>query len=118
MGSLFGALVVAMGAYGAHAGTQYLSSEAMVTFNKAVRYNMFHAFALLITSLAIYQWPKQEKLLTISGWFFTTGLLTFSGGLYLLALTKINLGYIIPLGGVCFICGWLLLAAGAWFVEE
>lgn len=113
-GALSGALAVAMGAYGAHAGAQFLTTEATITFGKAVRYNMHHALVLLAVTLAISQWPQQEKLLHGAGLLFIVGIILFSGSLYLLALTGINLGYITPLGGVSFICGWLCLAMAAW----
>jgi len=113
-GSLSGALAVAMGAYGAHAGTQFLTPETMITYSKAVRYNANHSVVLLVVTLVISQWPQVEKLLHAAGILLISGLVLFSGSLYLLALTGINLGYITPLGGVCFICGWICLAFAAW----
>ncbi len=113
-GALSGALAVAMGAYGAHAGAQFLSPEAMITFGKAVRYSMHHALVLLVVTMAISQWPQVKKYLHIAGALFISGIVLFSGSLYLLALTGINLGYITPAGGVCFIGGWLCLAMAAW----
>jgi len=113
-GSLAGALAVAMGAYGAHAGTQFLTPETMITYSKAVRYNVQHSLVLLVVTIAISQWPQVGKILHTAGILFISGLILFSGSLYLLALTGINLGYITPLGGVCFICGWLCLALAAW----
>ena len=113
-GALSGALSVAMGAYGAHAGSQFLTPETMVTFGKGVHYSMNHALVLLAVTLAIRQWPQQEKLLHAAGLLFIAGIILFCGSLYLLALTGISLGYITPLGGVSFICGWLCLAMAAW----
>ncbi len=113
-GSLSGALAVAMGAYGAHAGAQFLTTETMITFGKAVRYNMHHSLVLLAVTMAISQWPQVEKFLHTAGILFISGIILFSGSLYLLALTGINPGYFTPLGGVCFICGWLCLAMAAW----
>lgn len=113
-GSFSGALAVAMGAYGAHAGAKFLTPETMITFSKAVRYNVQHSLVLLLVTLAISQWPQVEKTLHTAGILFICGLTLFSGSLYLLALTGINLGYITPLGGVCFICGWLCLALAGW----
>ncbi len=113
-GALSGALAVAMGAYGAHAGAQFLTPETIITFGKAVRYSMHHGLVLLVVTLAITQWPQAAKFLHTAGMLFISGIILFSGSLYLLALTGINLGYITPLGGVCFICGWLCLALAAW----
>ncbi len=113
-GSLSGALAVAMGAYGAHAGAQFLTPETMITYSKAVRYNVQHSLVLLVVTIAISQWPHVEKILHTAGILFISGLVLFSGSLYLLALTGVDLGYITPLGGICFICGWLCLALAAW----
>ena len=113
-GALSGALAVAMGAYGAHAGAHFLTQEAMLTYSKAVRYTMQHGLVLLVVTLAISQWPQQKGILHAAGILFMAGLVLFSGSLYLLSLTGISLGYITPLGGVLFICGWLCLALAAW----
>ncbi len=75
---------------------------------------MHHGLVLLVVSLAITQWPQAAKFLHTAGMLFISGIILFSGSLYLLALTGIDLGYITPLGGVCFICGWLCLALAAW----
>ncbi len=58
-GALSGALAVAMGAYGAHAGAHFLTPETMLTYSKAVRYTMQHGLVLLVVTLAISQWPQQ-----------------------------------------------------------
>ncbi len=114
IGALAGASAVAMGAWGAHAGAAVLSPESTVTFTKAVRYSMHHGLVLLAVTLAMGQWPGQIRLLHAAGCFFLAGILFFSGSLYLLALTGINLGYITPIGGMSFIFGWLCLALAAW----
>lgn len=113
-GALSGSLAVIMGAYGAHAGAEFLSPEGIITYSKAVRYNNHHALVLLAVTLAINHWPQQIKLLHAAGMLFIAGLILFSGSLYLLALTGIDLGYITPLGGMCFIFGWLFLALAGW----
>ncbi len=113
-GALSGALAVAMGAYGAHAGSQFLIPETMITFGKAVRYSMHHSLVLLVVTITISQWPEVSRYLHMAGLLFISGIVLFSGSLYLLALTGINLGYVTPAGGVCFICGWLCLAMAAW----
>jgi len=114
LGSLLGGITVAMGAYGAHAGAQYLTSAQVITFSKAVRYQMHHALVLLAVAWAITQWPKQAKLIMAAGWLFLAGILLFSGSLYLLAFDVVDLGYATPVGGMAFITGWLLLALAAW----
>ncbi len=103
-----------MGAWGAHAGSSFLEPASMVTFTKAVRYSMHHGLVLLAVTLAMEQWPGVSRLLHAAGLLFLAGIVLFSGSLYLLALTGINLGYITPLGGVSFIFGWICLAVAAW----
>jgi uncharacterized membrane protein YgdD (TMEM256/DUF423 family) len=113
LGSLFAGLGVAAGAFGAH--TLTLPSESLKIFETAVRYQMYHAFALFALAWAITTWPGSIKSFTVSGWLFTAGILFFSVSLYALALTKLTwLGAISPIGGVAFVLGWLLLLIGTW----
>jgi uncharacterized membrane protein YgdD (TMEM256/DUF423 family) len=82
-------------------------------FETGVRYQMFHALGLLAVAWATTRWPGTA--VNAAGWLFLAGTLLFSGSLYLLALTGQRwLGAVTPLGGVCFLVGWLLLAWGAW----
>lgn len=115
IGSLFGALGVAMGAYGAHGGAQLLElNNAIITFGKAARYNMYHALALLAVAWALDKWPEQKKILIAAGWLLAAGIVLFSGSLYIRALAGIGFGYITPTGGVAFVAGWLLMAWAGW----
>ena len=116
LASLLAGSGVAAGAYGAH-GLQKLAGfgpEQLVTWEKAVRYQMYHALALFVVAWALTHWPKQAKLLTTSGWFFVTGTVLFSFGLYLMVLTGINVGYVTPAGGVAYVLGWIGLTVAAW----
>lgn len=104
---------VAAGAFGAHGLKERLSAEMLATFEVGVRYEMYHAFALLATAWAVSRWPG--ALTNAAGWFFVAGTLIFSGSLYALALTGQRwLGAITPLGGLAFLAGWLCLAAACW----
>ena len=114
IGAILGGLAVAIGAYGAHGGAEYLIGEAGITFGKAVKYQMHHALALLIVALAFAQLPKQKKILTFSGYSFLAGILLFSGSLYLIVFADIPMGYLTPFGGTLFVVGWFLLAFAAW----
>jgi len=114
LGSLLGGLAVVAGAYGAHGGAKHLNPEHVITFSKAVRYQMHHSLALLAVAWALTQWPAQARLITGAGWLFLAGILLFSGSLYLLALDVVDLGYVTPTGGMAFIAGWLLLAWATW----
>jgi uncharacterized membrane protein YgdD (TMEM256/DUF423 family) len=111
LGSLSGALAVALGAFGAHGLKSVLSPDLLATFETGVRYQMYHALALVAVALVATRWPA-TGLLAAAGWLFVAGTVLFSGSLYLLAFTGVRwLGAITPLGGgVAFIAGWLCLA--------
>jgi uncharacterized membrane protein YgdD (TMEM256/DUF423 family) len=112
LGCTFGLLAVAAGAFGAHALRARLSPEYLAVFETAVRYQMYHALALLAAGWASVQWPGGAAVW--AGWLFTAGILIFSGSLYLLTLTGVRwLGAVTPLGGVAFLAGWLALAVAA-----
>lgn len=113
LGAIFALIGVGAGAFGAHALRSRLSPELLATFEIGVRYQMYHAFALMAAAVAITRWPS--SLTTASGWLFLVGILVFSGSLYLLSLTGVRwLGAITPIGGVAFLAGWLCLIWAAW----
>ena len=108
--SLLGALSVAGGAFGAHALKDRLSETALGSFETGIRYQMYHAIALLVVALLIERSPNASSL-TAAGWCFIAGIVLFSGSLYGLSLAGIKaLGPVTPLGGVAFIAGWICLA--------
>ena len=112
IGALLGFLGVMFGAFGAHALRSRLSPEMLAVFETGVRYQMYHAFAVLIVAAAIGHLGS-SRLLVMSGWAFTAGVALFSGSLYVLALSGVGiLGAITPLGGLLFLFGWACLA---WF---
>jgi uncharacterized membrane protein YgdD (TMEM256/DUF423 family) len=121
-GALAGLVGVAFGAFGAHGLRGRLSPEMLAVFETGVRYQMYHALALMLTS-ALSTLSTRSTLSTISGrvvpgraiaaagWLFLAGIVLFSGSLYLLAVTGITvLGAITPIGGVAFLLGWACLA--------
>jgi uncharacterized membrane protein YgdD (TMEM256/DUF423 family) len=80
----------------------------LAVFETGVRYQIYHAFALLAVAWAYAKWPGTAT--AAAGWCFVAGTLVFSGSLYLLSLTGTRwLGAITPLGGVAFLAGWLCL---------
>lgn len=114
IGALSGAIAITLGAFGAHALRASLSPELLDTFETAVRYQMYHALALLAVGLVIAKYSATGWL-SASGWLFLVGTILFSGSLYLLAITNTRwLGAITPFGGIAFILGWLCLAVGMW----
>jgi uncharacterized membrane protein YgdD (TMEM256/DUF423 family) len=113
IGSLAGFVGVGAGAFGAHGLRSRLSPDMLGIFETAVRYQMYHALALLITAVVVGR-VGDARLLTVAGWSFITGIVLFSGSLYALALTGITgLGAITPIGGLAFLIGWGCLAVFA-----
>ena len=114
IGSLFAALSVLLGAFGAHALKNRLSVEDLAIFEIAVRYQMYHALGLLFIGVASFH--LTEKLVSIPAYFMTFGIIIFSGSLLLLVFTNLRwFGAITPIGGFCLIIGWLLLAYNIYF---
>lgn len=107
-GAVFCFLAVAIGAFGAHALQPILTEYGRTdTFETGVKYQIFHGLALLIVGLISTK--KPNKLFTYSASLFGIGILIFSGSLYLLSTLNIPvLGAITPIGGVCFLTGWIL----------
>jgi uncharacterized membrane protein YgdD (TMEM256/DUF423 family) len=110
LASIFGGLAVALGAFGAHALGNRLTADQLNTFEIAVRYQFYHALALIGVVVALGHWPT-AGMATWAGWLFVAGILIFSGSLYLLVFSGVRwLGAITPIGGVALIAGWLCLA--------
>jgi uncharacterized membrane protein YgdD (TMEM256/DUF423 family) len=122
-GAFFAALAVILGAFAAHGLKKHLETgeldlQSLQNFETGARYQMYHAIAIIITAL-LMKMTSENRLLKIAGWLFAVGILFFSGSLYLLSTRNLLgieswrwLGPITPLGGLCFISGWLLLALG------
>ncbi|HEX5705946.1 MAG TPA: DUF423 domain-containing protein [Pyrinomonadaceae bacterium] len=103
---------VAAGAFGAHGLKSRLDADMLAVFETGVRYQMYHALALLASAWAAARWPG--TLANASGWLFVAGTLIFSGSLYVLSLTGARwLGAITPIGGLAFLAGWACLALAA-----
>ena len=112
IGALAAFLGVAFGAFGAHALRARLSPENLEVFGTGVRYQMYHAFAVLVVALALAR--LDGWILRSAGWLFTIGILVFSGSLYAVALTGVRtFGAITPIGGVAFLAGWGLMVWAA-----
>lgn len=113
IGALLAGIAVVLGAFGVHALSARIPVDRLETFEIAVRYQMYHALGLLAVAFAIERWPSAS--LHAVGWLFIAGILVFGGTLYGIAFGGPRwLGAITPIGGVCFIAGWLLLAWKSW----
>lgn len=107
--AVLGGLGVALGAFGAHGLKGRLSVDDLAIFETAVRYQMYHALALLGVGLVATR--VEDPMLRLSGIFFLVGTLVFSGTLYTLVLAGFRwMGMITPFGGLLLILGWVTLA--------
>jgi uncharacterized membrane protein YgdD (TMEM256/DUF423 family) len=111
-GIITAGLAVAIGAFGAHGLKAILEiNQRADTFELAVRYQFYHAFALMINGLLMN--PFSSGKLKTASLFFVVGIVIFSGSLYVLSLTgNTILGAITPIGGIGFIAGWLFMLLG------
>jgi len=112
LGGILGGLSVMLGAFGAHSLKERLTEKSLATFQTGVQYQFMHSIALILVGLLMLSLGEESnKRLNRSGWFFAVGILLFSGSLYSLALGGPRwLGPVTPLGGLCFMIGWVLLA--------
>jgi len=111
-GAALACLGVVLGAFGAHGLRARVTPELLAVFETGVRYHMYHALALLAVGWQVDR--GGANLAGAAGWLFVAGIVIFSGSLYAMTLTGARwLGAITPLGGVCFIAGWALLAVAA-----
>jgi uncharacterized membrane protein YgdD (TMEM256/DUF423 family) len=116
--AIFGGLAVALGAFGAHGLEKITTDEKILHgFQTAVQYQLYHALALMAVAIIAEKFPND--FIKWAGACFISGILLFSGSLYLLTFLKIQgstavrfIGPVTPLGGIFFIAGWLLLLMG------
>ena len=113
LSTILGFTAVILGALGAHALKSVLSEQALESYLTGVRYQMYHALAIIVVALVEV---KRSKLIM---WFFLFGIILFSGGLFAYSLSYLfyDYGYeffgiFAPFGGLFFILAWLLLALG------
>jgi len=107
LSALCGFSGVAMGAFGAHGLKAILSADMLAVYKTAVDYQMWHALGLGVIAIFRQQFPE-DKYLEKAGWLMFSGILIFSGSLYLLAILSAKwLGMITPIGGVCFLLAWV-----------
>jgi uncharacterized membrane protein YgdD (TMEM256/DUF423 family) len=111
-GALLAGAGVALGAFGAHGLKSKVGADLLAVFEVGVRYQIYHSLALLAVAWATTRWPG--SWVGAAGWLFLAGIVLFSGSLYLMTFTGQRwLGAITPVGGVCFLLGWVALAVGA-----
>ena len=114
IGAIAGMLSVMLGAFAAHALKGMVGDHAIATFETGVRYQFYHALALLMTGMLFKEFNSGKTL--AAGWLFFAGMILFSGSLYFLTYIQASVqpgwrwvGAITPFGGVSFIGGWIML---------
>ena len=108
-GTVLMALSTVFGAFGVHSLKSVLSADHFETFRTGVYYQFFHSLGVLAVGLIADHRPG--KLIRLSGWLLCTGIVLFSGSLYILvAGAPTWVGFITPLGGMCLIVGWIMAA--------
>jgi uncharacterized membrane protein YgdD (TMEM256/DUF423 family) len=113
LGALSAFVGVSAGAFGAHSLEGRIGLEMVSVFEVGVRYQIYHAFALIAAAWAHSKWPSW--LVKTGGWLFVIGTIFFSGSLYVLSMSEIKwFGAMTPLGGLSFLAGWVCLARAAW----
>ena len=110
-GAIFMALSVAIGAFGAHVLKDMLSKDMIAVYHTGVEYQVYHSLGLF--AVAFVSNFQDNKKVKYSGYFMILGIILFSGSLYLLSTTGVGwIGIVTPIGGLCFIISWILLAIG------
>ncbi len=112
-GAIFAALAVMLGAFGAHALKETLTPQQLGVYEKGVTYQFYHSFALLAAGILFSAYPFES--VKWASWLFMAGIVLFSGSLYLLVALQSRgssigpAGIMTPIGGLCFIGGWISL---------
>ena len=114
---ILGAITVALGAFGAHKLKEMVNAEALAVYQTGILYQFIHLVALAIAGIVYREYPN--GLVKASGLLFLAGIILFSGSLYILTYATASgsaglnwVGPVTPIGGVCFIAGWICLALG------
>lgn len=108
----FGMSAIILGAFGAHALKKVLTIDQLATFETGVKYQMYHALFLLFLGLNTHLSAATKKI--ILG-FTISGVILFSGSIYLLATDTLNafdfkvIGFVTPIGGLLLIVAWSIL---------
>jgi uncharacterized membrane protein YgdD (TMEM256/DUF423 family) len=110
--AFFGMTAIILGAFGAHALKKVLTIDQLATFETGVKFQMYHALFLLFVGLNSQLADKIKKIILN---LTTTGIIFFSGSIYLLATDSLNtlnfkvIGFVTPIGGLLLISSWGVL---------
>ena len=108
LGGVNAALVVILGAFGAHGLKSRISGDMMAVYHTATLYHAIHALGLIAIGL-VAAWVPDSGYLKSAGWTMLAGIVLFSGSLYVLSVTGARwIGAITPIGGMAFVIAWIL----------
>lgn len=117
LGAINAFIAVSFGAFAAHKLKHSLSDDLLAVIHTAADYQLYHAIGLILVGLLYHR--SQTKCNKRAGWIMFAGIILFSGSLYILGLTGIRwLGMVTPVGGVCLLTAWLILALGHLWPQE
>ena len=114
---LSGVVAVAFGAWSAHGAEAVLDAQALGWVRTAVQYQIWHSLALV--GIYLLMTVKPGRFLPVAAGAYAGGIVLFSGGLYLYALSGVRLfAFAVPLGGMALMAGWLFMAIYALMVDR
>ena len=114
-GAVLGFLGVILGAFAAHGLEKLVDADAIKSFETGVRYQLYHAFLLLILGSTSFVSLKLKKTIFYLVLF---GLIFFSGSIYGLATNALSsidfktIAMITPIGGLLLIAAWVVMLIG------
>lgn len=110
--SLMGFFAIVFGAFGAHALKAYLNESQLISFETAVRYQIYHAlFLFFVARLAMVNDRAKNVIL----YLVLSGVILFSGSIYLLTTNSLTgfdfkfIGPVTPIGGLLLLSAWMVL---------
>ena len=112
--AVLGMIAIILGAFGAHALKKVLSVDQLATFETGVRYQMYHALFLLLVGQLDMLSQKASKTIY---YLVLSGVVLFSGSIYLLVTNSLTsfdfriIGFVTPIGGLLLIIAWFVLLA-------
>ena len=112
-GAVMAGIAILLGAFGAHGLKNKITADYLIVFDTGVKYHFYHSLGLMIIGILAFHFPTEP--LHIPCIFIVSGIILFSGSLYVLSITGLKwVGAITPLGGLSFIIGWILTAYYIW----
>ncbi|SHG95954.1 DUF423 domain-containing protein [Winogradskyella jejuensis] len=111
-GAILGILAIILGAFAAHGLEKLVDEKAIKSFETGVRYQMYHAFFLLLLGSTSFITDKAKTWVLV---LVLLGVIFFSFSIYGLATNSLtsfdfkSIAFITPVGGFLLIMAWLLM---------